>query len=221
MPKLSKTIFALICISLLSLAGCSSTKPVPYTNLSSSPQLQQNLQKDSADKIPYVYSSNVNWNSYSALVMEPVTIYAGTDNQFGDLAESDKQELSKYMDAEFRKVLSRRFKMDGNNNTETLKLKLTLTGADTNTAVASTVTRFDLAGMPYNVVQSIRGKEGILMGSVSYAVEIYDASSNRLLKAFVTKQYPNAMNIAATFGSLSAAKTGIDKGAENLLVQMK
>jgi len=220
MTKISKTIFALICISLLSLTGCSSTKPVPYTNLSSSPQLQQNSQKD-ADKIPYTYSANVNWNNYSALIIEPIAIYTGPDNQFGELAEGDKQELSKYMDAEFRKVLSQRFKLDNKSSTETLKLKLTLTGAGTNTAVASTVTRFDLAGMPYNVVQSIRGKEGILMGSISYAVEIYDASSNRLLKAFVTKQYPNAMNIAATFGSLSAAKTGIDKGAENLLVQMK
>lgn len=220
MTKMSKTIFTMICISLVSLTGCSSTRPVPYTNLSSSPQLQQNSQKD-ADKIPYVYSSNVNWNNYSALMIEPIAIYAGPDNQFGDLAEGDKQELSKYMDAEFKQVLSQRFKIENKSNAETLRLKLTLTGAGTNTAVASTVTRFDLAGMPYNVVQSIRGKEGILMGSVSYAVEIYDASSNRLLKAFVTKQYPNAMNIAATFGSLSAAKTGIDKGAENLLVQMK
>lgn len=220
MTGLSKTIFALLCLALVSLAGCSSTKPLPYTGLSSAPQLQQNRQQD-ADKIPYAYAPDVNWRNYSALLMEPVAIYSGTDHQFGDLAEADKQELSKYMDKEFRKVLSQRFRIDKPSGAETLRLRLTLTGADTNTAVASTVTRFDLAGMPYNVVQSIRGKEGILMGSVSFAVEIYDASSNRLLKAFVSKQYPNAMNIAATFGSLNAAKTGIDKGAENLLDQLR
>jgi hypothetical protein len=32
----------------------------------------------------------------------------------------------------------------------------------------------------------------------------------------VTKQYPGAMNILATFGSLTAARTGIDKGADAL-----
>jgi hypothetical protein len=59
------------------------------------------------------------------------------------------------------------------------------------------------------------------MGSVSYSVEIYDAASNLLLKAFVTKQYPNAMNIVATFGSLHAAKTGIEKGADALVASLK
>jgi len=102
-----------------------------------------------------------------------------------------------------------------------LRLRLTLTGAETNTAVVSTFTRFDLVGLPYNAVQGMRGKEGLFMGSVSYSVEIYDAPSNRLLMAFVTKQHPNAMNVAATFGSLRAAKTGLDKGAEELLGRLR
>jgi hypothetical protein len=59
-----------------------------------------------------------------------------------------------------------------------------------------------------------------MWGPVSYAVEIYDASTNQLLSAYVAKQYPNAMNIAATFGSLSASKTGIKKGAQDLLARL-
>ena len=161
------------------------------------------------------------WRKYSAIIVDPVAVYSGPDNQFGDLSKADKQELARYMDTTFNKVLSQRFQVSTNPGPNTLKLKLTLTGAGTNTAVASTVTRFDLAGMPYNVVQSVRGKEGIFMGSVSYSVEIYDAASNQLLKAFVTKQYPNAMNIAATFGSLNAAKTGIEKGADALVASLK
>lgn len=220
MNKFSTIALPLACISFIALAGCASTAPVPYVKLNSAPQLQPNSQKD-ADKTPFVYSSNVNWTDYSTIVMEPVAIYSGPDHQFGDLSEADKQELANYMDARFKKVLSERFRIATNTGPNTLKLRLTLTGAGTNTAVASTVTRFDLAGMPYNVVQSARGKEGIFMGSVSYSVEIYDATSNQLLKAYVTKQYPNAMNIAATFGSLSAAKTGIEKGADALVAQLK
>jgi hypothetical protein len=55
---------------------------------------------------------------------------------------------------------------------------------------------------------------------VNYAVEIYDASTNRLLNAYVEKQYPNAMNVKSTFGSLGAAKTGIGKGADALVAQL-
>jgi hypothetical protein len=163
----------------------------------------------------------VEWQKYNALIIDPVAIYSGPDHQFGDLSEADKQELARYMDTTFRKTLSQRFQVTANPGSNTLKLRLTLAGVGTNTAVASTVTRFDLAGMPYNVVQSIRGKEGMFMGSVSYSVEIYDAASNQLLKAFVTKQYPNAMNIVATFGSLHAAKTGIEKGADALVASLK
>lgn len=56
----------------------------------------------------------------------------------------------------------------------------------------------------------------MLSGYVNYAVEIYDSSTNKLLHAYVAKQYPNAMNISATIGSLSAAEVGIDKGAQEL-----
>jgi hypothetical protein len=37
-----------------------------------------------------------------------------------------------------------------------------------------------------------------------------------LLDAFVTKQYPGAFNVVASLGSLAAAETGIDKGADAL-----
>jgi len=87
--------------------------------------------------------------------------------------------------------------------------------------VASTLTHFDLAGNLYNGVQAVRGREGLLAGSVSYAVEIYDAPTNRLLSAFVTKQYPGAMNIGASLGAFAAAKTGIEKGADALVADLK
>ncbi|MEZ2128248.1 MULTISPECIES: DUF3313 family protein [unclassified Sinorhizobium] len=55
----------------------------------------------------------------------------------------------------------------------------------------------------------------------SYAVEVYDAMSNHLLLAYVFKQYPNAMNIGASFGSMAAARVGVRKGAEDLLAQIQ
>jgi len=211
---------AMIAACCATLAACGTTQPVAYSGISSSSKLMPD-QKDDTGRVPYSYSTPVEWQKYNALIIDPVAIYNGPDHQFGDLPEADKQELARYMDTTFRKTLSQRFRVTSNPGSNTLKLRLTLAGVGTNTAVASTVTRFDLAGMPYNVVQSIRGKEGMLMGSVSYSVEIYDSASNQLLKAFVTKQYPNAMNIVATFGSLHAARTGIEKGADALVASLK
>jgi hypothetical protein len=125
------------------------------------------------------------------------------------------------MHGKFSEALRPRFREVSTPAPDAIRLKLTLTGAETTTPVVGTFTKFDLAGGPYNIVQSIRGKEGMLNGSVNYAVEIYDASNQRLLNAYIAKQYPNAMNVGASIGSLSAAEVGIDKAADELAEILK
>ncbi len=39
----------------------------------------------------------------------------------------------------------------------------------------------------YNAVQAVRDKEGMMSGSVSFADEIHDSSSNALLGAYVAR----------------------------------
>lgn len=102
-----------------------------------------------------------------------------------------------------------------------MRIRLTLTGAKKNTPVLGTLSRVDIAGGLYNGVQAVRGREGSMTGSVIYAVELYDAASNKLLAAYVTKQYPNALNIASSVRPLDAAKAGIEKGAESFADQLR
>jgi hypothetical protein len=197
------------------LAACGSPDPVSYRDVASAPLLRPN-PKDETGHIPYLYAQPVDWRGYSQAVIDPVEIYRGADNQFGDMAQEDRAELAAYMQEQFAKALMNRFTLTNHPGANTLRVKLTLTGADTNTPFLATFTRFDIAGGLYNGVQAVRGGEGMMTGSVLYVVELYDGASNRLLEAFVTKQYPGAYNIGAGIGSLAAAKTGIDKGAEAL-----
>ncbi|WP_437888423.1 DUF3313 domain-containing protein [Phytobacter sp. V91] len=197
------------------LAGCSGNQPVRYSGIDSAAKLRVNTD-ESADNIPYRYSPQVDWRKYHRIIIDPVNIYQGKDGQFDDMVQSDRQQLASYMQEQFTKALSPTFKTVTEPSADTLRLKLTLTGADTTPPVVGTFTKFDLAGGPYNIVQSIRGGKGLLSGSVDYAVEIYDANSHELLKAYVAHEYPNAMNVSASIGSLSAAKVGIDKGAQAL-----
>lgn len=214
--------FAPLCLSLVfvaaAISGCSTTRPVAYRNLDSSAHLRANT-RDKSGRIPYSYSEPVDWRQYKQVIVPPAEVYEGPDAQFNKLSEEDRRELSNYMHAQFSEKLSERFQLVQSPSEKTLRVQLTLTGAKTSTQFVSTFTHFDLAGTPYNLVQGVRGKEGLMMGSVSYAVEIYDASTNRLLNAFVAKQYPNAMNVKSTFGSLSAAKTGLRKGAAAFVSQ--
>lgn len=210
----------LIAAFLTTVSACASLEPVAYGEIASSSYLAPNPQDDSG-RVPYRYSTSVNWRTYNRVILDPVVVYRGSDHQFGDMSEEDKAALASYMQAQFSEKLKSRFRLASDPAPNTLRVKLTLTGAATNTPVLGTLSRFDLMGGVYNGVQSIRGREGTLTGSVIYAVEIADAPTNRLISAFVTKQYPNPINIIASMGSLAASKAGIEKGADALLAQLR
>lgn len=213
-----RQLLPLLCLA--ALAGCASTQPLPYAGLQSSTVLQPN-PGDGTGHIPYRTATPTDWSAYSRVVLDPVTIYNGPDHQFEEVPDTDRRALAGTMRAQFSAQLASRFQLVNTPAPGTLRIRLTLTGAKLTTRGLSTFTRFDLGGGPYNLVQGIRGKEGSFTGSVSYAVEIFDASTDRLLDAFVTKQYPNALNIGATLGRLDAAHTGIERGAQELVAQFR
>ena len=220
MFKLSSTSLFLTSAAALTLTACAGVQPVAYSGIPSASQLKQNRDDDSA-KVPYRYATPVVWSRYTQVIVDPVAVYRGGDNQFGDMNEGDKTVLADYMGKTFASKLSKRFEVAAQPSSATLRVKLTLTGAEETTAVIGQFMHFDIAGNLYNGVQAIRGGKGAFSGSVSYAVEVYDSSNGRLLKAYVSKQYPNAMNLPAAFGSLGAAKTGLDKGADALVAQLQ
>ncbi|HEY8064370.1 MAG TPA: DUF3313 domain-containing protein [Methylosinus sp.] len=219
MAALDKALRPTVALLCLGASACSSVEPIAYSGLPSSAHLAPNRQDD-AKRIPFRYAAVTDWRAYNKIIIDPVAIYRGADHQFGDMAEADKASLVEHMQSEFAEKLKSRFNITDRPGANTLRLKLTLTGAVTSTPVLSTLSRFDLAGGLYNGVQTVRGGEGLMTGSAIYAVEIRDASDNRLLTAFVAKQYPSPLNIPASVGALSAARTGIEKGAEDLLEQL-
>jgi hypothetical protein len=202
------------------LAGCASVTPIPYSAIASSSYLAPN-PSDASGHIPYRYSTAVDWRFYNKVIIEPVVIYRGPDQHFGDMSEEHKASLASYMQTRFTERLGRRFTLVNQRGPNTMRVRLTLTGAVVNTPVLGTLSRFDLAGAVYNGVQAARDGEGTMTGSVIYAVEIFDAATSNLLSAFVSKQYPSPLNIKASVGPLTAAEAGLDKGADALLAQFR
>ncbi|GAB4071304.1 DUF3313 domain-containing protein [Ancylobacter sonchi] len=206
--------------SSLTLAGCQSAAPSHYSELASSSLLQPDASAN-AGRVPFSYSSNTNWSDYDSAILDPVVIYQGADNQFGELTEADRKTLADYLQDRFAQQLATRFAPATKPSPHTLRVRVTLTGAVKNTPVLGTFSRIDVAGLVYNGVQTARDGEGSFTGSVMYAVEVFDSRSNRLLTAFVGKQFPKPSNIGASMGDLTAAKAGIDRGAEELAARFR
>jgi hypothetical protein len=206
-------------VALLSLVGCAGPRPVAYSGLSSAPQLRPSADDDNG-RTPFAYSVPVDWRQYYRIIIEPVEVYQGPDAQFGKIPARGQAYLAHYMEERFTDRLLRDFEIVKRPGPNTLRLKLTLTGAHPTPPVIGTFSHFDLAGGAYNAVQGVRGKQAMVSGAVMYAAEIYDSLSGRLLSSQVTKQYPGAMNIGASFGAMKAAERGIEKGADELAGQI-
>ncbi|PIT02769.1 hypothetical protein TSA1_19940 [Bradyrhizobium nitroreducens] len=201
------------------MGGCASVAPVPYSEMASSAYMAPD-KSDASGRVPYRYSTPVDWRAYNKVILDPVVVYRGRDHQFGDMSGKDKATLAAYMQSCFTERLRSRFALVQERGPNTLRVRLTLTGAVANTPVLGTLSRFDMAGAVYNGVQAARDGEGMMTGSVIYGVEIFDATTSRLLSAYVTKQYPAAYDIKATAGALAAATAGLDKGADALMAQL-
>jgi hypothetical protein len=209
-----------IAVLSATVAACASApNTVAYSELASSSYMARNTEGDTRH-VPYRYSTDIDWRAYNELIIDPVEIYRGPDQQFGAMSDADKTSLADYMSKQFSDTLRRRFTIVTSASPATLRLKLTLTGATKTKPVVGTFTRLDIGGNIYNGVQSAVGGKGAFTGEAIYAVEIYDAQTNRLLEAYVTKRYPRPYNVKATFGALTAAEVGIKKGADALLAQL-
>jgi hypothetical protein len=202
----------------LALAGCASSTPVAYQQLSSASQLQ--AVKD--DEAPFQYrGTGADLMQYSRILIDPVTIYNGPDAQFGSVSQEDRKTIAEYMQQKFSDILRNRYEVVATSGADTMRLHLTLTGIETSTPVISTVSHLAPMGLVVNTALQATGRNGTFFGSVSYAAELSDSESGALRYAYVTKQTPDALDITASIGYLDAAKTGIRIGAKHLVAELQ
>ena len=203
-------------VVLLALAGCASS-PVDYRGLASANRLQP--VKD--DEAPFQFRSpDADFADHSKILIDPVTIYTGSDAQLGSVSQKDRKTIADYMQKTFAKTLGRRCQLATAPGPDTLRLHLTLTGIKTSTPVLSTVSHLLPVGLVINTGLQATDRNGTFFGSVSYAAEIADGSTGKLLYAYVTKQTPDALDVTASFGSLAAAREGVRIGATHLRDQL-
>jgi hypothetical protein len=210
---LGRSALSALLIGSLTVAGCASTPPVAYHDLASGSLLRPVKSHDE----PFQYrSATAPLLRYSTLVIDPVTIYGGSDAQFGSVSQKDRRVVADYMRQQFVEVLGKQYRIVTAPAPGAARLHVTLTGLETSTPVLSTVSHVLPIGLVANGVSEAAGGKGTFYGSVSYATELYDASTGKLLCAYVTKQAPGALNVSASVGTLDAARAGVRIGARQL-----
>ena len=209
---------SLICVALLTisvvLAGCAGSGPIG-TSIPQSERMTQHPQDDRA--LLYV-NTEAPKKSWSKFIVEPVQIYQGADNGFGDISTEDRQMMADYTRSEVIRVLGERYAIVDKPGPDTMRIKLILVGLEKTNTVMRGLTYGNPMGLAMNLGKGALGKQGNFMGSVTLAGEFEDAEAGTTLAASMGKINPFALS--PSFTPWDAAKAGIKNFASDFRDRM-
>src|SRR4051812_49186563 len=185
------------------MAALAQTKDHAPTALPSSSRLRQ----DSPRSESWTYAKpGLKLGAYRKMMVVPTVVYSGPDAQFDGVDGADRQKYAQIVTEALRRELAKSFPIVDSAGADTLRIRVTLLGADTTKKGIATATRVTPMGLASNAVRSIAGKEGRFTGSLLLALELHDGKSNVLQFAAVRRRSPDALDIPATLSTTETVK---------------
>jgi Protein of unknown function (DUF3313) len=144
---------------------------------------------------------------YRTVIIDPTTVYDGPDAQFEGIDYADRAKYAGIITQELRSEVAKSFPVPPRPQADTLRVKVTILGAQKTRGGIATATRVTPLGFATSAVKSALGKKGTLTGSLLYAVEVKDARTNELLIAAVRRRTPDPLDVPATLSTTDTVKS--------------
>jgi hypothetical protein len=165
------------------------------------------LQQDARESESWTYARpGLNLGAYRSMMIVPTSVYAGPDSQFDGVDQADRQKFAGIVTEALRRELAKSFPIVTTPKADTLRLKVTLLGAQTTKGGIATATRVTPLGLASSALRSITGKEGRFTGSLLLALELNDGKTDVLQFAAVRRRSPDALDIPATLSTTDTVK---------------
>ena len=214
MTKVRNALLTLATLPLLFVAmpANSQTRDHAPVSLKSSSKMSQ----DAPGSESWTYAQPVSvFAKYRTVIVDPTTVYQGPDAQFEGIEYADRARFADIITQELRTELAKTFPAPAGPQADTLRIKVSILGAQRTQGGLATATRVTPLGFATSAVKSALGKKGTLTGSVLFAVEVYDARTNELLIAAVRRRTPDPLDIPATLSTTDTVKAVARGFAEN------
>jgi hypothetical protein len=199
-----RTHFVLAALAILSAAPvCAQTRDHAPVALHSSRKMTQD--KPGSESWTYAQPRSV-FLKYKTVIVDPAVVYQGADAQFEGIDRADRQKFADMITRELRSEIGKSFPTPAKPQADTLRLKVTILGAQKTQGGLATATRVTPLGFATSALKSAIGKKGSYTGSVLYAVELTDARTNELLIAAVRRRTPDPLDVPATLSTTDTVK---------------
>ena len=187
----------------LPAAADAQTRDHAPVSLHSSRKMMQD--KPNSESWTYVQPAS-RFQKYRTVIVSDTTVYRGPDAQFEGIDQADRTKFANIVTQELRSEIAKSFPAPATPQADTLRLHVTILGAQKTTGGIATATRVTPFGFATTALKSVLGKPGSLTGSVLFAVEVHDAKTNELLLAAVRRRTPDALDIPATLSTGDTVK---------------
>jgi hypothetical protein len=144
--------------------------------------------------------------TYRTVIVEPTVVYQGSDAQFDGIDPGDRAKYAAIITEALRSEIGKSFPAPPKPQADTLRLRVTLIGANKTKGGIATATRVTPLGFASSALKSAMGKTGSFTGSLLYAVELYDAKTNELLLGAVRRRTPDPLDVPATLSTADTVK---------------
>ena len=196
--------FAFPALVLLVAAPVSAqTRDRAPVSLPSASRMSQDAP--GAESWTYVQPRSV-FLKYRTVMVDPTVVYQGPDAQFDGIDYATRAKYAAIITDELRSEIAKTFPAPARAQKDTLRLRVTMLGAQKTKGGLATATRVTPLGLATSALKSVRGKTGTFTGSVLYAVELYDARTNELLLAAVRRRTPDPLDVPATLSTTDTVK---------------
>lgn len=183
--------------------AAAQTEDRAPVNLPSANQLAQD--KPGSESWTYARPRG-DFAKFRTVIVEPTVVYNGPDAQFDGIPAADRTKFAGVITDELRSELAKSFPTPARAQADTLRIRVTLLGAEKTKGGVATATRVTPMGFGLSAVKSVLGKGGSFTGSVLFAVELYDAGTGELMLAAVRRRHPDPLDVPATIGTDETVK---------------
>jgi uncharacterized protein DUF3313 len=181
----------------------AQTRDAPPASLPSASRMAQ----DAPQSESWTYAQPVSrFQKYRTVIVDPTTVYQGPDAQFEGIDYADRTRFAEIITNELRSEIAKTFPAPATPQSDTLRLRVTMLGAQKTVGGLATATRVTPLGFATSALKSALGKKGTLTGSVLYAVEVSDAKTGELLLAAVRRRTPDPLDVPATLSTTDTVK---------------
>ena len=121
---------------------------------------------------------------YFQVMIEPAYISDEDDAAFEDISVDDRAALASDMMMAFCESLGRNFDISNYAAPGIFRVRLMLLGAKKTRSLISLLLHFSVVGNVYNVIRAVQREPGAFSGTVSYQVQVFEGSSERIVHEY-------------------------------------